>query len=132
MKSVTAVLMVYVILVIASSIFWVWYALSKSSLAARSNTGNVKLATDPDKMKQDAELVNDKATELTGGFTGDARPPAESPYRGCDMRHKSLQNTYRDTFEGRVGTHFCCRGVVSVFARSSIVFRHQDHRSSRS
>ena len=75
MKRVTAVLMVYAILVIASSIFWVWFALSKSSLTAGSNTGNVKLATDPDKMKQDAELVNDKATELTGGVTEDAKAP---------------------------------------------------------
>jgi hypothetical protein len=75
MKRVTAVLTVYAILVIASSIFWVWFALSKSSLVARSNTGNVKLATDPDKMKQDGELVNDKATELTGGVTGDAKAP---------------------------------------------------------
>ena len=69
MKSVTAVLMVYVILVIASSIFWVWFVLSKSSLAVRRNTGSVSLATDPDQMKQDAELVNDKTTELTGGVT---------------------------------------------------------------
>jgi hypothetical protein len=79
MKSVTAVLIVYAILVIASSIFWVWFALSKSRLTAGSNTGSVKLATDPDKMKQDAHLANDKATDLTAGSRKTPRPPAESP-----------------------------------------------------
>jgi hypothetical protein len=73
MKRVTAVLMVYAILVIASSVFWVWFALSQSSLPAGNNIGNVNRATDPDKMKPDAAMVMDKATELTGGVTEDAK-----------------------------------------------------------
>ena len=70
--------MVYAILVIASSIFWAWYALSKSSLTAGNNTGNVNLSADPDKTKQGAELLKDMATKQRGGVTEDAKAPAES------------------------------------------------------
>jgi hypothetical protein len=77
MKTVTAWLVVYAILVVASSIFWMWYALSKSSLTAGNNYGNIKSATDPEKFMRDAELVSDKATELTAGDTESARHPAE-------------------------------------------------------
>ena len=76
MKRVTAMLMVYAILVIASSIFWVWFALSKSSLTAGDNTGNVKLATDPDNIKHDAEMAIDKATKKCSGITEDAKVPS--------------------------------------------------------
>ena len=76
MKRVSAILMVYAILVIASSIFWVWFALSKASLTAGSNTGNVKLATDPDNLKRDAEMANNKVTGTSGGVTEDAKVPS--------------------------------------------------------
>ena len=69
MKNVTAVLLVYAILVIASSILWVRYAVSKSRLTVGGNTGNVHRAADADKMKLNAKKVTDKATELTGGVT---------------------------------------------------------------
>jgi hypothetical protein len=75
MKRVTAVLIVYAILVIASSIFWVWYALSKSSLTAGNNIRNVNRATDADKKKQSSEFVNDKATDLTGRDAEGAKTP---------------------------------------------------------
>ena len=78
MKTVTAWLVVYAILVIASSIFWMWYALSKSSLTAGNNYGNIKSATDPDKIMHHAELLSHEATGLTGGDTEGARHPAES------------------------------------------------------
>ena len=67
MKKVTAVLILYAILVIASGSCWIWFALSKSSLNAESNTGNGNVAADADKTKLDAEIVTDNATELTGG-----------------------------------------------------------------
>ena len=70
--------MVYAILVIASSIFWVWFALSKSRLTAGNYKVNINLATDPDKMKQDAEVVTDKATELTGGVTEDVKADGQA------------------------------------------------------
>jgi hypothetical protein len=66
---VTAVLIVYAIIVIASGSCWICFALSKSSLAAGSNTGNGNVAADADKTKQDADMVTDNATELTGGVT---------------------------------------------------------------
>jgi len=68
-KKVTAVLLVYAILVIASSVFWVWHAVSKSRLTAGGNTGNVHLAASPDNRKQDAKMVMEKPTELPGGIT---------------------------------------------------------------
>ena len=69
MKKVTAVLLVYAILVIASSIFWVWSAVSKSRLTTGGNTGNLRLTPDTDRMKKNAQMASDNATELTGGVT---------------------------------------------------------------
>lgn len=69
MKKVTAFLAVYAIVVIASSVFWVWSAVSKSRLIGGGNTANSSFAVDPDKMKQNAKTVTDNATELTGGVT---------------------------------------------------------------
>jgi hypothetical protein len=73
MKKVTAVLVVYAIIVIASSIFWVWCALSKPRLTAGSANVNINPAAVPGKMNQDAEMVTDKATELTGGVKEDVK-----------------------------------------------------------
>ena len=78
MKKVSAVLVVYAIIVIASCIGWMWFALSKSTLTAGSNTGNINAATDPDKMKQDARSVKDKATELTGGVKHDVNADGQA------------------------------------------------------
>ena len=78
MKKVTAVLLVYTILVIASSVFWVWSAVAKSRPTAGSNNVNINLATDTDKMKQDAKLVTDKATELAGGVTDDDKADGQA------------------------------------------------------
>ena len=69
MKKVTAVLALYAIIVIASCICWVWYALSKSSLTAGNSRGDINVSTDDYRTKKDANGVTDKATELTGGVT---------------------------------------------------------------
>ena len=45
---------------------------------AGNNKANINLATDPDKMKQDAKLVTDKATELTGGVTDDDKADGQA------------------------------------------------------
>jgi hypothetical protein len=68
-KKVTTVLLLYAILVIASSVFWVWSAVSKSRLTAGGNSGNVRQAVAADKAKQVAEMATEQATELTGGVT---------------------------------------------------------------
>ena len=77
--------MVYAILVIASSIFWVWSALSKSRLTAGNYRANINVATDSDKVKQDAEMVRDKATELTGGVTDDVKADGQA------RRHREVK-----------------------------------------
>jgi hypothetical protein len=68
-KKVTTVLLLYAILVIASSVFWVWSAVSKSRLTEVSTTGNIRQASGADKTKQVAETATEQATELTGGGT---------------------------------------------------------------
>ena len=52
--------------------------MSKSRLTAGGNTGNISLAADADKMKQDAETATDKATELTGGVTEDVKADGQA------------------------------------------------------
>ncbi len=85
MKKVTAVLFVYAIIVIASCIFWVRFALTKSSLTTGNNAGNVNVTADADKMKQDAKMVTDKATELTGGVTDDVKADGQA------TRHREVK-----------------------------------------
>ena len=67
MKKLSAVLIAIAILVVGLGFYRGWFTLSRPAADAGSNTININLATDPDKMKQDAEMVKDKATELTGG-----------------------------------------------------------------
>jgi hypothetical protein len=64
------VLAVLVILVVGVGFYRGWFALSRP-VDAGSSKVNINLATDTDKMKQDAQTVKDKATELTGGVTED-------------------------------------------------------------
>jgi hypothetical protein len=68
-KKVSAVLLLYAILVIASSIFWVRYAVSKSRLTVGGNTSNARLATDTSRTKKNAQITTNNATELTDGVT---------------------------------------------------------------
>ena len=69
MKSLSAVLIAIVVLVVGLGFYRGWFVLSRPTAEAGSSTVNINLATDPDKMKQDAEIVKDKATELTSGVT---------------------------------------------------------------
>ena len=64
-------LVVIAILVIGLGFYRGWFALSRSVPGTGSNKVNINLAADPDKMKQDAEMVKDKAAGLTGGATED-------------------------------------------------------------
>ena len=73
MKTRSAVLIAIAILVVGLGFYRGWFALSRPAPEAGSSTVNINLATDPDKMKQDAEAVKDKATELTGGVTEDVK-----------------------------------------------------------
>ncbi len=69
MKKVTAVLLVYAIIVVASCVFWIWYGLSKSQPTTGANTGNVQVTADAEKTRQGEEKLRAKTTELTGGVT---------------------------------------------------------------
>ena len=78
MKKVTTVLLLYAILVIASSVFWVWSAVSKSRLTEKSTTGNLSQAAGVDKAKQVAETATDRVTELTSGVTEDVKADGQA------------------------------------------------------
>ena len=69
MKRLSTVLIVITILVIGLGFYRGWFALSRPPADAGSNKVNINLEANPDKMKQDAKIVTDKATELTGKTT---------------------------------------------------------------
>jgi len=73
MKRVRAVLIVIAILVVGLGFYRGWFAVSRPAPEAGSSTVNVNLAADPDKMKQDAHAIKDKATELTSGVMDDVK-----------------------------------------------------------
>jgi len=77
MKKLGAVLAVLAILFVGVGFYRGWFALSRPADAG-SNKVNINLATDPDKMKQDAQALKDKATELTGGVTEDVKADGQA------------------------------------------------------
>jgi hypothetical protein len=77
MKTLGVVLIAIAILV-GLGFYRGWFALSRPAPDAGSNKVNINLATDPDKMKQDAQAVKDKATELTGGVTEDVKADGQA------------------------------------------------------
>jgi len=50
-----------------------WFSVSSRGRTAESNKVNVSLTVDPDKMKDDAEKVKEKATELTDKAAAEAK-----------------------------------------------------------
>lgn len=69
MKRLIAVLVVLVLLVVGVGFYRGWFALSKSD-ADKGNKVNVNLTVDGDKMREDAEAVKKKTSELTEKVTG--------------------------------------------------------------
>ena len=74
----TAFLAAYAIIVIASCVCWVSFALWKAGHSAGSNTGDINVSKDQDKTKRGAGLVTGKAAELTGRVTEDAKADDQS------------------------------------------------------
>ena len=72
MKKLSIVLFVIVLLVVGVGFYRGWFALSSGSPDAGSNKVDVNLTMDRDKIKEDAETVKKKATELTGKVTEEA------------------------------------------------------------
>jgi hypothetical protein len=78
MKKFITVMTVLAILIVGVGFYRGWFALSRPTPEAGSNMVNINLATDPDKMKQDARAVKDKATELTGGVKDDVKSESQA------------------------------------------------------
>ena len=66
MKKLGVFLFVIAGLVVGLGFYRGWFALSRPAADAGNNKVNINLAANPDKMKQDAKMIADKATELTG------------------------------------------------------------------
>ena len=58
------------IVVVGMGFYRGWFAFVPEMGGA---TANINVANGPDKMKQDAKMVTDKATELTGGVMDDVK-----------------------------------------------------------
>jgi hypothetical protein len=73
MKKSSAVLIAIAILVIGLGFYRGWFAVSRPAADLGSNKVDINFEANPDKMKQDAKMVTDKATELTGGVRKDLK-----------------------------------------------------------
>jgi hypothetical protein len=69
MKTLSVLLLGTAILVVAVGFYRIWFVLSLPAAGAGTNKVHVNLTADPGKMKQDVEMVKDKAAELLGGVT---------------------------------------------------------------
>ena len=65
MKTLMKMLFVLAICIAVVGFFRGWFSLSSSGRDAETNKVNVSLTVDPDKMKDDAEKVEEKTAGLT-------------------------------------------------------------------
>jgi hypothetical protein len=72
-----SVLFVLLVGVVALGFYRGWFALSSSRPDAGNNKVNVNLTVDRGKMQEDAEAVKNKATQLTGNVTEEAKGPGD-------------------------------------------------------
>ena len=66
------------ILVVGLGFYRGWFTLSRPAADAGSNKVSINLAAEPDKIKQDAKMVTDKATALTGRVTKDTKADGQA------------------------------------------------------
>ena len=78
MKKPSAVLIAIAILVIGLGFYRGWFAFSRPAADPGSNKVDINFEANPDKMKQDAKMVTDKATELTGGVRKDLKTSGQA------------------------------------------------------
>ena len=76
MNRVFAFLIVVVICVAGIGFYRSWFTVSSPDSNAESHKVDINLTVDPDKVKADADIVKDKAAELTGQVTEEALDPA--------------------------------------------------------
>ena len=70
MNRLFAVLLVIVLLLVGVGFYRSWFAVS-SPADPDGNKVNVSLTVDGDKVQEDAQAVQQRATELTGGLSGE-------------------------------------------------------------
>jgi len=68
-----SVLFAVAILVVGLGFYRGWFAFSRSAPDTATNKVSITLDADPDKMKQDAKIVTNRAKQLTGGVRNDAK-----------------------------------------------------------
>ncbi len=73
MKKLSVVLFAIVILVVGLGFYRGWFAFSRSAPDTGSSKVSITLDANPDKMKQDAKILTDRATKLTSGVGKDAK-----------------------------------------------------------
>jgi hypothetical protein len=71
-------LIVISFLIVGLGFYRGWFALSRPAADSGSNKVNINLSADPEKMKQDAKMVTDKATALTGGVRKDTKADGQA------------------------------------------------------
>jgi len=79
MNRLFAFLIGVVLCVVAIGFYRSWFAVSSQSPNAESHQVDINLTVDPDKVKADAEIVKDKAAELTGRATEKAHELVDQP-----------------------------------------------------
>ncbi len=67
MRRIGSIVIVLAILVVGIGFYRGWFTLTSPTPATGRGEVNINLSTDTDKMKEDAQELKDKASELTGG-----------------------------------------------------------------
>ena len=79
MNRLFAFLIVLVICVAGIGFYRSWFTVSRQSPDAESHKVDINVTVDPDKVKADAEIVKEKAAELTGRFTQGTHDLVDQP-----------------------------------------------------
>jgi cell division protein FtsX len=66
MRRLLGVFVVLIVCVIAVGFYMKWFSISTSNRTVDDNTISVQVTVDPDKAKEDAEALKDKATDIAG------------------------------------------------------------------
>ena len=77
MKKLSTLLAI-TILIVGFGFYRGWFTLSRPATDPENNKVNINLAANPDKMKQDAKIVADKAAALTGGARKESKPDGQT------------------------------------------------------
>jgi len=79
MNRLFAFLIVVLICVAGIGFYRSWFTVSSQSSNAENHKVDINLTVDPDKVKADAEIVKNKAAELTGKATEEVHDLVDQP-----------------------------------------------------